>query len=264
MTNQIRPMKNPVFRGQLLAHLSIIPMIMFAHAWQYGVALGVYFLAGCLGMSVTYHRFLSHKSWKCPRWFEILGTLMGSIVLTGSSIAWVAVHRDHHMHTDKPADPHSPLHQSVWRVQFLSMLYRPKLRYARNLIQDPFHRWVHRHYLHINIAYAAILLMISPFAVVYAYLFPAAIFWAAGNSINTLSHTFGYQTYATKDSSRNNFLVGYLVWGEGWHNNHHRYPRSPFFGRRWFELDIGGLFIRMFHLAQGLGISGTSERQLPS
>ncbi len=259
--NHSKPFSNPVFRGQLIAHVSIIPMILYAHAWQYGIAVMIYFLSGCFGMSMTYHRFLSHRSWRCPRWFEILGTFFGTIALTGSSLAWCAVHLDHHAHTDQVSDPHSPKHQSFWKVQFLSMMYRPKLRYTRDLIRDRFHRFVHRYYIHINLVYAIILMTISPFALIYAWLFPAALVWNAGSAINTLGHTFGYGSHDKRDESRNNLIIGYLAWGEGWHNNHHRYPGSAFFGRKWYELDLSAIFIRAFQGKQ-LAVAGPTRSRL--
>ena len=78
---------------------------------------------------------------------------------------------------------------------------------------------------------------------VYFYLVPAAILWNAGSFINTLSHMFGYRNHETKDSSTNLFLLGILMWGEGWHNNHHASPASHYFGEQWWEIDLGGFLI---------------------
>lgn len=229
----------------IATHASIIPMIIFGEMRHYFVALGVYFLTGCLGMTMTFHRLLSHGSWNSPEWFEKLGTLFGTIGLTGSSVAWVATHREHHMFSDQSKDPHSPHFQSWLRVQFLSMLRKPNIRYAKDLIQQPFHKWLHRNYLMVNVGFMICIGLVDPFAVIYAYLFPAMILWNAGSSINTIGHLFGYKSFETRDQSRNNILLGIFVWGEGWHNNHHRYLKSPYFGNRWFELDIAGLLIRI-------------------
>jgi fatty-acid desaturase len=238
--------RNPLFYAQVLCHLSIIPMIIWGHWQHYLISFGVYFLSGCFGMSMVYHRYISHRSWPCPRWFEMLGTLFASLGLTGSSLAWCAVHRDHHAHVDKESDPHSPVHQPWWRVQFLSMVYRPKLRYLKPLLKDPFHVWMHRHYFYLQAVYVLILIAIDPFAVVYAYLFPAMILWNAGSSINTFGHLIGYRNYQLPDSSRNNVLLGFFMWGEGWHNNHHKNQKWWYFGRRWFEVDISGFIIAGF------------------
>ncbi len=158
----------------LISHLSLILYFMKGEWWQLGVTTLVYFLTGCLGMTITYHRLLSHRSWNAPRWYEYLGTLLGTIGLTGSSISWVAIHRMHHNHTDCKKDPHSPHVKGFFRAHFLSMFEKPNLIYAKNLVANPFHNFLHRYYLLINMTWCCLLYLIDPFAVVYAYLAPAA------------------------------------------------------------------------------------------
>ena len=101
---------------QIAAHLSFIPMIMYGEWYHWAIAFFTYFVTGCFGMTMTFHRLLSHKSWNAPKWFEIFGTLAGTYGLTGSSIGWVAVHREHHHYTDQERDPHSPKHKGFVRV----------------------------------------------------------------------------------------------------------------------------------------------------
>jgi stearoyl-CoA desaturase (delta-9 desaturase) len=234
-----------LFVVQVFAHLAIIPMLLYASWWQYLVSFAVYFFTGCLGMSMTYHRLLSHRSWQAPGWFKYVGVICGSLGLTGSALAWASVHRTHHRFSDQIRDPHSPHQEPWWKVQFLSMYHRPDLRTARDLLQDSFIVWTHRHYLGLQVLYISLLLVISPFAVVYAYLVPAAILWQAGSSVNTIGHLFGYRRFATGDQSRNNVALGFLLWGEGWHNNHHRNPSAKSFSRHWLELDISHILIRL-------------------
>jgi len=231
--------------AQILAHLSIIPMLYFGKPGDYLISLTVYFFTGCLGMNITYHRLLSHRSWRPPRFFEEIGTLLGTIGLTGSSIAWTAIHREHHAYSDKPNDPHSPHHQKWWRVQFLSMFHPPRVKSVRDLMRSSFHRFVHRNYFKINIAYALICLTIDPFLIISAYLFPAAVLWNAGSMINSIGHLFGYKNFPLADESRNNLFLGFFVWGEGWHNNHHRFPNRAYYGVRWYEFDVSGAVIKL-------------------
>jgi stearoyl-CoA desaturase (delta-9 desaturase) len=229
-----------LFIAQLLCHLSIIPMILYASINDWLISLTVYFFTGCIGMTVTYHRLLSHKSWNSPNWFKVFGTLCGTLGLTGSSLGWVANHRKHHRFTDVDGDPHSP-HVTKWyRVQWLSMfMAKAELIYVKDLLRDPVQLFFHKHYWTVNFSYVLILLIIDPFAIVYAYMFPAAVLWNAGSFINTLGHMFGYRRYKRLDQSTNNALLGYIVWGEGWHNNHHGDPGNPNFSRAWWEVDIG-------------------------
>ncbi len=236
-----------LFFVQLVAHLSIIPMVIYGEPYHYIVSFFVYFLTGCLGMTMTYHRLLAHKSWKSPKWFEYIGALLGTIGLTGSTIGWVAIHREHHRYSDKEKDPHSPIYKGFWKVQYLSMFEKPVVKYVIDLARSKFHTKVHKFYWLINIVYGIILFFIDPFAIVYAYLFPAMILWNAGSFVNTINHLFGYRSHNTDDSSVNNLFLGYFVWGEGWHNNHHANQHDPKFGKKWWELDIGYLFIKLLN-----------------
>lgn len=232
-----------LFFAQVIAHLSIIPLIMYGQWYHYLMAFFVYFITGCLGMTMTFHRLLSHKSYNPPKWFYYLGTLCGFYGLTGSPLAWAAVHREHHRYTDKELDPHSPSHKSFVSIQWLSMFEAAKVRYVPDLLRDKFQVFLHKNYFYIHACVGLVLLLIDPFMLVYLYLVPAAILWNAGSFINTLTHMFGYRNHATKDNSTNLFLLGILMWGEGWHNNHHASPTSHYFGERWWEIDLGGLLI---------------------
>lgn len=234
-----------LFSVQLIAHISFFVLIALGEVHQWLIAIFVYFLTGCLGMTMTYHRLLSHQSWKAPSWFKYIGTLCATIGLTGSAISWVAIHRKHHRFADKPNDPHSPHHKSFIFCQWLSMFEKVELKYITELARNKFLIYQHKYYFFISLAYATVLYAIDPFAVVYAWLAPACILWNAGSSIVTISHLFGTKDHDTRDHSKNNWLLGLLVWGEGWHNNHHNSPSSPFYGEKWWQIDIGGYLIKL-------------------
>ena len=240
----------PLFIAQIIAHLSIIPMLFWADIEHYFITFIVYFFTGCIGMSMTYHRLLAHGSWKAPRWFEIFGTLCAVLGLTGSSLTWCSVHREHHMKSDKPEDPHSPIHIKWWKVQFLSMFFKPRLQFMRYKLNDPFHKFIHKNYFLINLAYALVLVLIEPFSLVYAWLFPAVILWNSGSLVNTAGHLFGYRNFKTADESKNNLPLALWTWGEGFHNNHHYNPANYSFKQRWFEFDMGGFLIRLIKKTQ--------------
>lgn len=217
---------------QIIAHLAIIPMFIYGVWWQWLIVLFVYFLNGCLGMTMTYHRLLSHKTWDPPKWVEHLFTLFATIGLTGSAISWVAIHREHHAHTDDELDPHCPAFKGFIFAHWLSMYAKVNIRYARHLLRDKFYMMQHKYYYEINLAYAAILFfLIDPFAVVYAWLVPAMILWNGGSSIVSISHRFG--------KIHNDLILALLVWGEGYHIEHHKKPKNYRFGK-W---DLGGWLI---------------------
>ena len=230
-----------LFVAQLLAHLSLIPMILFGSTLHWCIALVIYFLNGCIGMTMTYHRLLSHKSWVAPKWFYYLGTLLATIGMTGSAISWVAIHRKHHRFSDTEKDPHSPSFKGFVYCQWFSMFIAVDLKYVIDLLQDKFMCFQHKYYFLIIFLYASILYMIDPFAIVYAWLVPACILWNAGSSIVTLGHMWGSNPANLQSKAKNNWVLALLVWGEGWHNNHHKDQKDPIFNR---YFDFGGTIIK--------------------
>lgn len=237
-----------LFLFQFLAHLSIIFMIMYGEWYHWAISLFVYFITGCFGMTITFHRLLSHNSWKAPKWFHIFGTIAGSYGLTGSPIAWCAIHREHHRHSDKEDDPHSPLHKGFVKIQWLSMFETANIKYVASMTRDNFLMFVHKNYFIIHTLILLFWLSIDIKLACAAYLTPAAILWNAGSLINTINHLSGYRNFETKDNSRNQPILGYLVWGEGWHNNHHHDPLNPSFKKKWWEFDLGGFFIKLLEV----------------
>ena len=235
---------------QVVAHLSIIPMLIYGNIYHWIGAVVVYFFTGSIGMSGTFHRLLSHRSYQAPEWWHRFGSICGTLGGTGSTLSWVATHREHHRFTDTEKDPHSPQHHNVWWVQFLSMYHPVHLKYVPDLLRSKFHQALHKYYWHIHLGYAAILLVVTQswFSLIYLWLFPSFILWHAGSFINTVSHLWGTQPNNTKDYSTNNVLLGYFVWGEGWHNNHHADPGNYEFGRTRSQLDITKNIINIVRL----------------
>lgn len=217
---------------QIIAHLSLIPMVMYANWWQWLVALFVYFLNGCLGMTMTYHRLLSHKSWFCPKWLEKIFVLFAGIGMTGSAISWVSIHRSHHRYSDTEKDPHSPVYKSMFWAHFLSMFAKVDVRYVPDLLRQKFYIFQHKHYFTIILAYALLVyFLLGPFGLIYAWLVPAAILWNGGSTIVSISHRNGYP--------HNDILFVFTIWGEGYHKNHHDIASAKRFGR----FDLGGVII---------------------
>lgn len=243
---------NKLFLFQLFAHLSIFPFIYYATLSDYVIVLFTYCITGCIGMTVTYHRLLSHNSYSSPTWFEILGTICGTYGLVGSSIAWSAVHKEHHHFTDTDKDPHSPSFKGFFRTQYLSMYQKkPNPKYAVKLIRSPFHNFLHKNYFNIHIIIVIFWTLIDPMLLLSAYLVPAFLLWNMGSFINSLTHLeFGYRNFETSDKSTNIPWLGILMFGEGWHNNHHYAPHKPNFSNSHKELDLGYKFIKLINLTK--------------
>lgn len=237
-----------LFLAQLIAHIAAVYWVLASFSLAGAlVVVFVYFLTGCMGMSVTYHRLLTHRSFKTSKTFEYTGTVLATLGLTGSSLSWTASHRQHHRSADRAGDPHSPNVLGYVKAQWGSMFSPIDIRKSP-VLSDAFHRWMHKHYFTVNLTYGALCFAVGGIeGVLIAWLVPAVVLWNAGSLINTVCHTrrLGYRRYETGDSSVNNPILGLLMWGEGWHNNHHRHQNRPNIGERWWEIDIGWFLIKL-------------------
>jgi stearoyl-CoA desaturase (delta-9 desaturase) len=272
----------------LLALLACVPWLFSwsGLAWAVG---GIY-LFGTLGINIGYHRLLTHRGFTCPRWLEHTLSLLGTCCLQGTPMSWVATHRMHHQHSDRPGDPHSPQGNFFWSHMGWFLIYDPVLynltmydRYARDLLQDRFYKWLERspvrRILH-RMQWTAFLsagalagvlstwdlwggLQLGLSWLVWGVFVRTVIVWHITWSVNSLTHLWGYRSFDTPDDSRNNWLVALLSNGEGWHNNHHAEPRCAAHGQRWWELDVSYLTIRALALV-GLASDVVKPRRHPS
>jgi stearoyl-CoA desaturase (delta-9 desaturase) len=214
----------------------------------------MYVLTG-LGVTVGYHRLLTHRSFQTSRPVLYAFAILGSMSVQGPVLSWVADHRKHHAHTDEEGDPHSPhlagrgfagaikglWHSHVGWLFSLKDRAEPE-RYARDWLEDPGMRLINR------LFFVWLLLGIAiPFAIGLGMGGAVRIFFLhhVTFSINSVCHFFGRRSFATEDESRNVFWLAPLSFGESWHNNHHAFPRSAFHGLRWTQVDPGGIVIRL-------------------
>lgn len=230
---------------QILAHIALVVLLVFFPVKYWLISFLVYCVIYCFGGTITFHRLLSHNSFKPPTWFYYVGSMLGMLSCASSPIAWVATHRKHHRYTDKQKDPHSMRFMAWYRVQWLSMLEVAEPRYVTDMLRSKFQLFLHRNYFFLHLGYAGGLALIDPKLIIYFYLAPAALVWEAGSVINTICHKWGYTNYQLDDDSKNNRVVSFLTFGEGLHNNHHARQANPIFKRKPSEVDIGGFFIRL-------------------
>jgi len=253
----------------LLSLLAFLPALF---SWS-GLVLAIagHFLFGMLGITIGYHRLLTHRGFRCPLWLEHTLALLGLCNLQDSPARWVAIHRMHHQHSDHQPDPHSPLVNLLWgHMGWLFVRDRRHdtvshyERYVRDLLRDPFYLQLERHgmWFFVYIVHALLIMLAGAavgrwltgtwsgaaqlgaswfiWGVVVRTVFVLHGTWA----VNSLAHVWGYRNYETRDNSRNNWLVALLAHGEGWHNNHHAAPRSARHGHRWWEFDMSWWVIR--------------------
>ena len=234
-----------LFVWQVLCLVAAVYLLVVGTWQQWLIAFGVYAVTGSIGASAILHRLLSHRSYQAPQWWHWFGSIVATLGGVGSTITWVAIHRAHHRFVDTEKDPHSPRHKGWLRVQFLIMFNTVNLRLVPDLLRSRFHQYLHNYYFLIHAIYASILYALDPMAVIYAHLVPSFMLFHAGGLINTVGHSIGFQTYPGRDSSVNNPVLGVLVWGEGWHNNHHANPGDWRFGQKWWQIDVAAYIIRL-------------------
>ncbi|KAE9648879.1 acyl-CoA desaturase [Pseudomonas sp. PB103] len=230
-----------------------------------GLFIAFWALTG-IGVSVGYHRYFTHRSFKARPAVAVALTILGSMAGQGALLSWVAMHRRHHELSDQPGDPHSPnlqgpgfkgLIKGLVHSHFTWMKehdYPNVAYYAPDLIRDPLIAKTARHYytwVILGLVAPAILgglLSQSLWGVVSGFLWGGAVrMFVVGHiiwSINSLLHRFGTRPYQSRDHSRNGGLFGLFTFGESWHNNHHAFPESPSFGLQWAAFDPGYWFIR--------------------
>jgi stearoyl-CoA desaturase (delta-9 desaturase) len=222
-----------------------------AFSWSgLAVLLILYALTG-LGITVGYHRLLTHRSFTTSKPVEYAVTLFGCLANQAGPLSWVAAHRIHHAHADDDGDPHSP-RNGFWWAQVLWLLrYHPSFddpalrqRFVLDLARNSFHCWIERWEMLLQLLLAVLLYTLGE---LWGHVGLSWVIWgmavriSAGYHVtalvNSATHRWGYRSYPLRDDSTNLWWVAWLTGGEGWHNNHHAFPRSARHGLRWWEFD---------------------------
>jgi stearoyl-CoA desaturase (delta-9 desaturase) len=235
------------FTGLAVVHLgALCAFIPGTFHWSALVVMVVlYYTTGAWGICLGYHRLLTHRSLKLAKPLEYATAILGTLALQGGPIDWIATHRAHHAHTDKEGDPHD-IHRGLLWSHF-EWLYKPndamlspaeQLRLAPDLAGDRFYQFLEKTYLLWTILLGVALLAIGGWSwLIWGIFVRIVITYHITWLVNSAAHHSGYQSFRTGDKSTNNWLVAFLAWGEGWHNNHHAFPFSARHGLRWFEID---------------------------
>lgn len=240
--------------------------------------LTMYF-ATFTGITVGFHRLLTHRSFQAGAFVKAVLIILGSMAAQGPALYWVSNHRRHHLHSDQPGDPHSPHHngekkmgrmRGLWHAQ-VGWTYRHELTntlaFAKDLLRDPLVSKLNQTYfvwVFLGLALPAAAGAIHSGSILGA---ASGFLWGglvrlflsyhAANSINSVTHLFGSRPFNTREQSRNNIWLALPTCGEAWHNNHHAFPHSAFFGMKWWQLDLGGLVVRIL---EKLGLAHNVNR----
>jgi stearoyl-CoA desaturase (delta-9 desaturase) len=211
------------------------------------VCLFLHWLSGGIGICLTYHRLLTHRSFATrPKWLEYLMTAIGCTAIEGGPIGWVADHRRHHAHSDEEDDVHSPdrgfgwAHMFWWMTPDITSRHTVEYykKWAPDLYRDPVHRWFERYHIVFPVLLGVGLYALGgmPWLVWGCFVRTILVLHTTW-LVNSATHMWGYRTHQTRDHSTNLWWVAALTYGEGWHNNHHAFQTSARHGMKWWELD---------------------------
>lgn len=228
----------------------------FTFTWQGLAVFAVMVLAtGCLGITLCYHRLLSHRSFKTHKVVKYFLMLCGTLSFQGEPTWWAAMHRLHHRESDQEMDPHSPTVSFAWAHMLWLLYVDPRLtdkqaivnQYMPDLVNDPWAKFLEKFFLPINLAFLAGLYAVGQWLggpklalslLIWGGFFRIVWVWHITWFVNSVTHMFGYTNYKTRDDSRNLWWVALLAFGEGWHNNHHANPSAAPAGHKWWEFDL--------------------------
>jgi stearoyl-CoA desaturase (Delta-9 desaturase) len=238
--------------GIALAHVLPLTLFFTGTRWRDWIVFAVLFCGVNYGLGLALHRYFAHRSFRTSRVFQFcLGWL--ACIFFGDPIGFAGKHRLHHKFADQPEDVHTPL-QGIWHCWIGSLLddgypEQEILRHARDWQLFPELRFLHRFYF-----LPALLLMAGLWAVggyrlfVTGYVLAFLVGTHGPSAVNYLCHRGSRRRFATPDLSTNNWLLGWFLFGEGWHNNHHFYPAAANSGIAWYEVDFHYYTIRLLAL----------------
>lgn len=273
----------PILAMHLLVLLVLIPWF-FSWTGLVAFVLGVN-VFGQLGVPIGYHRLLTHRSFRVPKWLERSFVTMALCCGQNTPARWVTWHRMHHQHSDGLDDPHSPLVAFFWsHVGWLLFEKRGThgdasyYKYARDVLEDPFYMHLEKYRstaIYIYLGHALVFFLVGLTAgsigsgesltglrfglslLIWGVVLRTVYVWHITWAVNSLAHLFGYRNYDTNDESRNNWFVALITGGEGWHNNHHGDPLSASMQHRWWEWDLN------FYVIKALEWMGLASEVVP-
>jgi stearoyl-CoA desaturase (Delta-9 desaturase) len=231
------------FLGTLLAI-----WLLWQHAvyWSDIALFIVLFIIVGLGETIGFHRMLTHRSFQAHPAVKFVLLIFGTMAIQGPPLDWAAIHIKHHAQADRVGDPHSPVdgffHAHIgW---FFGDIGAAPDIYCPHLLKDTIVIFVSR-----TVWIWSLLSFIIPFIIggwtglLWGGLVRMFLSNHAAWSVNSVCHTFGKREFETNDRSHNQWAVALLGLGEGWHNNHHAFPRSAFHGLHWWQFDLSGYVI---------------------
>ncbi|KAL5718631.1 hypothetical protein ACHQM5_011513 [Ranunculus cassubicifolius] len=212
----------------------------------------LYFLTGALGVTLSYHRNLAHKSFKLPKYLEYMFAYFAVHACQGDPIFWVSTHRYHHKVTDTVRDPHSPA-EGIWFSHIGWIFDVNKIiqkggnyKNVSDLTQQPYYKFLRKTVMLHPLILGIILYMVGGFPfIVWGMAVRIVMVYHITFSVNSICHIWGHQAWNTGDLSKNNWVLSVITFGESWHNNHHAFEYSARQGLEWWQIDVTWYVIKL-------------------
>jgi sn-1 stearoyl-lipid 9-desaturase len=222
-----------------------------------GLAILFHWITGGLGITLGWHRLVTHRSFQTPKWLEYFLVFCGVLSCEGGVIDWVGQHRQHHQYSDQNLDPHDSNQGFWWSHMGWMFFYRDAdseiPRYTKDIADDPVYQFFQKYFLLIQVALGVCFLLLGGWSfVVWGIFVRLVVVFHCTWFVNSATHKFGYRTYESSDRSTNCWWVALVSYGEGWHNNHHAFQYSARHGMQWWEIDLTWMTIQ---LLQALGLA---------
>ncbi|MGH8531003.1 MAG: acyl-CoA desaturase [Nevskiales bacterium] len=235
----------------ILFHLAALAVIWTGFTTTSVILCIALYWLRVFGITMGYHRYFSHRSFKTGRVFQFFLAFWGTAAMQRDVLWWAAKHRAHHRDSDTPSDGHSPRHYGFLGAH-VTWIFRPRrLQADMNLIQDfvkyPEIRWLQENQYAPGLLMALFCFALDGLPGLFAgFTLSTILVYHSTFAINSLAHVLGKQRYLTGDDSRNHWFLAFIAGGEGWHNNHHYYPGSARNGFFWYEWDPTYYLICLF------------------
>jgi stearoyl-CoA desaturase (delta-9 desaturase) len=242
----------------ILLFFVVVPLLGTAYAmyslwnsWISWTELALFFglyMATGLGVTIGFHRLLTHHSFEVGPVIKATFIILGSMAVQGRAIDWAANHLKHHALSDQEGDPHSPL-EGFFHAHIGWIFTAPaadRQRYGKKLMNDPIISFIDRTFLlWVGLGLLVPYLIAGWDGLLWGGLVRIAVVNHVTWAVNSVCHTFGERPFDIKDESRNNWVVGLLAFGEGWHHNHHAFPAMAYHGMTWRQFDLSAIVIRL-------------------
>ncbi|MDG2990630.1 fatty acid desaturase [Candidatus Synechococcus calcipolaris G9] len=217
------------------------------------LAFVLHWVTAGLGITLGWHRLVTHRSFQVPKWLEYILVFFGTLTMQGGPIWWVGLHRHHHLYSDQSVDHHDSRKGFMWSHLEWMLRDVPATkeipRFTKDIGDDPVYKFLDENFVWIQLAFGVVLYLWGgwPFVVWGIFVRLVTVYHTTW-LVNSATHMFGYRTFETEDYSTNCWWVALVTFGEGWHNNHHAHQFSARHGLKWWEIDLTWMTIRFLQI----------------